>query len=130
MAESIPVTHGPIRRIAACYRYVVVLADCFEQGRQSLRWMLKVGINHTKQVGIGVLPPVNDRACQATLSDSHQQADSGVAFCVASHELSSSILAVIVHYDQLVRNSDRCQRVLNTIDERGDVTRLIEGRNN
>jgi hypothetical protein len=72
---------------------------------------------------------VEDGAGKAALSGAHDAAETGIVGGKVGDDGVDAVAAVVVHYNDLIRQTTAIQRSAHALEERTDVVRFAKGGN-
>ena len=71
--------------------------------------MLEIRIHHTNDCGIGILPPMKNRAGQTALPFAHQQTNARISLAIVGDDFCSAVATVVIHNQDFVVDVERIQ---------------------
>lgn len=92
--------------------------------------MLQISVYDADNLRLALLPAVDDRSCQTAGIASDQESDSRIGLADLVHNFRGSVTAVIVHYNQFIRNSERIYARANSSQNGPNVGCFTQCRHN
>ena len=90
--------------------------------------MLQVSVDDANNFRLAPLPAVNHGSSQTPRIAPHQEPYPWIGLTDRMHNLSRSILAVVVHYNDFVGNSKRIEAAPNSLQDGLNVARFMQRR--
>jgi len=91
--------------------------------------VLQVGVHHAQNRCISVSPSGENRAGEATLAFAYEQAHARIFMVNGDDDLLGAVAAVIIHHDDLVKDTDGVKHGADVTEKARQVFGLAQGWN-
>ena len=112
--------------VAAADCQIAAGIDSGEELREKLRGVLEIGVHHSEDGGVGVLPAIENGSGQSTLAFADEEADAGVFKRNGGDDFSRIVWAFVVYDKNLVGNIKRVKDGADVPEQATDVFGLRE----